>query len=154
MVKKEVKITKKKPKATKKRAKKKIHKVAQNRPSTVAKKKKFLEIFKNNWGYISEACEQVDICRHTYYDWREKDKKFDRDCDNVLESNLDFTENALMRNIRAGISQDIRFALKTKGKDRGYVERTEVVNSGDMSVSIGKLTDDEKESLLRDLKEK
>ena len=42
---------------------------------------------------------------------------------------LDFAESALHNNIREGKETSTIFFLKTRGKKRGYIEKTEVDNT-------------------------
>lgn len=107
-------------------------------------KKRFLEVLKHSRGIISSACESVDMSRQTYYNWLAADEEFKIAVDEVQESMIDFVESKLMEKIN-GISQvsftakgeevvyeqppsdtAIIFYLKTKGKKRGYVEKTEL----------------------------
>jgi len=52
------------------------------------------------------------------------------------ESMLDFAEGKLMENIRAGDNACIIFYLKTQGKGRGYIERTEHTGEGGGPVRV------------------
>lgn len=92
------------------------------------KKKAFLEAYKSTFGNVSQACQIVKMSRQTYYDWKESDKKF-AEALNAIEPEevfIDFAENALTQRIQKGDTTAIIFALKTKGKKRGYVEKQEI----------------------------
>jgi len=82
-------------------------------------------------GNISIACRASRISRQTFYEWKQKHPDFADDVSEVEESLLDFSESMLHKNIADGKEASIFFHLKTKGKERGYVERTETeeVNS-------------------------
>lgn len=112
-------------------------------------KKRFLEILKQSRGIISSACESVDMSRQTYYNWVKDDADFALAVDEVQESMIDFVESKLMQKIN-GIEcmtdkgdvyelppsdTAIIFFLKTKGKKRGYVEKSEVAHSGAINLS-------------------
>ena len=90
------------------------------------KKELFLNIFEKKAGNISIACKAIGIGRRTYYNWIEEDKTFKEDIDNINESLIDFTENKLLQNIKAGKEASIFFFLKCKAKHRGYIERNEL----------------------------
>lgn len=85
----------------------------------------FLKIFKECNGNVSAACESFGCERRTFYYWCEKYEEFRKAADEVREERIDFIENALDKRIKAGDTTAIIFALKTIGKDRGYVERVE-----------------------------
>lgn len=93
--------------------------------STSLKKKAFLEALKANTGNISEASKAVCIDRKTYYNWRDNDPVFAASVESVNESLLDTAESELHKLIKKGNVAAIIFYLKTKGKGRGYIERTE-----------------------------
>jgi len=93
---------------------------------TAANKKAFLEQLKATLGNVTMACEAVRIDRATYYKWKQRDKSFAARVEEVNENALDFAESALKKNIKAGDTTAIIFYLKTRGKDRGYVEKTQI----------------------------
>lgn len=92
---------------------------------TSLKKKAFLEAFALNMGNVSEACNAASIGRTTFYRWCDADPDFRQSVDDVREGLLDMTEGELLKLIKKGDTTAIIFYLKTKGKKRGYVEKTE-----------------------------
>ena len=128
-------MEKKKPtskKASKKPVKKAAPKVKkETREEKIAretqeKKVQVLKIFEKKGANVSATCEAANIGRRTFYYWRENDKDFDAACKDIEEALVDFAESMLMQKISADKDLTaIIFYLKTKGKDRGYVERTE-----------------------------
>ena len=89
--------------------------------------KKFLEAYEKAFGNLTQACKAADINRGTYYSWRNNDPAF---CERMAamepeEMFVDFAEHALAKKIQGGDTTAIIFALKTKGKKRGYIEKTE-----------------------------
>lgn len=94
------------------------------------KKEGFLQSYQKAFGNITQACEAVGISRQTYYNWIQ-DNEFKTALDAVepAEVFLDFTEEKLVKRIMDGDTTAIIFALKTKGKKRGYIERTEVTGA-------------------------
>lgn len=85
----------------------------------------FLDALRITLGNISTACEKAGISRRTYYDWMEHEAFRDR-CEDVNERTVDLVEGELLKNIRSGNVTAQVFYLKSKGKKRGYVERTEL----------------------------
>lgn len=91
------------------------------------KKESFLLAYQKSFGNITIACEAIGIGRRTYYDWLEADEEFKEKVQNTEpdERFIDMAENALQKKIIEGDTTAIIFTLKTKGKKRGYIERTE-----------------------------
>ena len=93
---------------------------------TVQHKKAVLEALELSLGVVTSACKKAGVGRTTFYGWLEDDKEFAKavkELDNVA---LDFAESQLHKQIKEGNPSSTIFYLKTKGKKRGYVERTEV----------------------------
>lgn len=103
---------------------------------TKKKKAQFIDALKQKGGIICKACEAVNINRGTYYLWKENDRDFAEQCREVEESMVDFVESKLMQQINDGDTTATIFYLKTKGKHRGYVEKTEVAGTLDTNVRI------------------
>lgn len=109
-------------------------------------KKAILEQLEKHNGIVTSACASIGLQRSTFYNWLNNDPEFKQAVDEVQEVAIDFVESKLMEKIRGitmlgkggdGDEEDptytlppsdtaIIFYLKTKGKKRGYVERTEV----------------------------
>lgn len=93
---------------------------------TDTKKKAFLEALEKNLGIVANTAKTIGVHRSTYYDWRESDPAFAAAADLIQEVALDFVESKLLKRIADESDTAIIFYLKTKGKSRGYVEKTEV----------------------------
>jgi hypothetical protein len=89
------------------------------------KKEHFLEAFEQAAGNVSVACKKVLISRETYYRYLKEDPEFKQKCEEINESLLDMAETMLLKQIKNDNTTSIIFYLKTKGKSRGYVERSE-----------------------------
>lgn len=94
-------------------------------------KEKFLEEFDKARGIVSLACEVVDIHRSTYYKWREEDEDFRKKLEAIEERNIDMAEAKLLTAIGEENLTATIFYLKTKGRNRGYVEQR------DNNISVG-----------------
>ncbi len=93
--------------------------------SLTKQQKDFLTVFNKVGGNISMACRQANIkSRTTYYRWLENEEFRDA-VENVNESFIDLAESQLRAAVSRGDMNAVFFLLKTKGKSRGYVERTE-----------------------------
>jgi len=89
-------------------------------------KKAMLEALEQSLGVVTTACKKVGIGRTTHYMWLKEDKKYKREVESIEDIALDFAESQLHKQIKDGNTAGTIFYLKTKGKKRGYVERTEV----------------------------
>lgn len=98
----------------------------------IAKKKTFIETLKKNMGNVSATCEAIakstgsTFSRTTYYKWYKADPEFKEAVDSIGEYMIDLAENALYSKIKKGNLTATIFFLKTKGKERGYVEKLQV----------------------------
>lgn len=91
------------------------------------KQKRFLEALDANLGIITQAAKATRISRRSYYNWLDI-PEFKRRVDEINQSTVDFVESKLLQNINNADTTAIIFYLKTKAKDRGYVERVENMN--------------------------
>lgn len=78
-----------------------------------AKRKLLAELEKSGNVYV--ACLKLNISRATFYRWREENKEFRMKSDKAIrhgrENNCDFAEHALMRNIKDGKLDAIKYQL-------------------------------------------
>lgn len=91
-------------------------------------KKAVLESLEKSLGVVTTAVKQAGIARSTFYEWL-KDPEFKKEVDDIQNIALDFAESQLHKQIRDGNTSATIFYLKTKGKNRGYVERQEVTGA-------------------------
>ena len=116
-------------------------------PSTQVRKKAMIQALTDSLGIVSNACRAVGIDRGTHYIWLKEDPEYKADVEDISEVAIDFAESKLhekMNGVTIGkFTPDgelttyeqppsdtaLIFYLKTKGKKRGYVERSEVVQT-------------------------
>ena len=98
-------------------------------------KKALLEALEKTLGVITSACKIVGVNRSTYYDYYKTDSDFREQVDDLSNVVLDFAESQLHKQIQAGNTTATIFYLKTKGKGRGYIERTEYTGKDGESLS-------------------
>ena len=106
-------------------------------------KKEILVALEAYHGIVTDACGSIGLSRSTFYDWLKTDLEFKAAVDEIQETALDFVESKLFQKIN-GISTKshdgevyqqppsdtaIIFYLKTRGKRRGYIERTELTGA-------------------------
>jgi len=112
-------------------------------------KKQMLEALEACLGIVSDAVAIVNIHRSTHYLWMNNDPEYRAAVEALDDVVLDMSESALHRNIKAGDTASIIFHLKTKGKRRGYIERTQVEQR--TVESFETMTDDELDGELAKL---
>lgn len=125
--------------------------------NTADNKKKAIQYFRDLDGNVSAVCRVMNIHRSTFYDWCNTDDDFKLEIEDIKEEQIDFYEQQL-KELARGARYDaldadgnivrlqdkpnptaIIFALKTKGKSRGYVEKTEIeMNVAPVQVTLDK----------------
>lgn len=102
-------------------------------------KREILEALIEFNGIVTNACNSIGLARSTFYNWLNTDNEFKKEVEDIQDVAIDFVESKLMEKIngvkimgREYIYEQppsdtaIIFYLKTKGKKRGYVERSEI----------------------------
>lgn len=126
----------------------------KERISTATKKKLFLNALSKSMGIINAAMQAAGVqSRATIKNWRDKDPKFDsamRECESIAG---DYVETQLFKRIQSGDTTAIIFYCKTKLKDRGFSERTELTGKDGKDLFLQK-TDEELNDEIEELKRK
>ena len=112
-------------------------------------KTKFLEEFARNGGVLKNACLATGVSHYQYYSWRKSDLEFAAAADEVIELQLDYVEDQLLRQIEAGSTSATTFYLKTRGKRRGWNEKYPLTEGKKASANV-----EEMQSLRSDAVEK
>tara|TARA_Y100001972_G_scaffold88971_1_gene108864 strand:+ start:65 stop:508 length:444 start_codon:yes stop_codon:yes gene_type:complete len=99
-------------------------------------KKAILTALEKSLGVVTTACRQVGINRTTYYKYLKEDQEFAKQVKDIENIALDFAESQLHKQISEGNTTATIFLLKTKGKSRGYVERSEIVHDNQVKSTI------------------
>ena len=94
-------------------------------------KRALIEAMESSLGVVTTACKKVGIGRTTYYEYYNTDPAFKEAIDDLQNVAIDFAESQLHKQINEGTVTATIFYLKTKGKNRGYVERQELQTTGD-----------------------
>jgi len=100
-----------------------MSKKSKNNMTVTDKQKKFLELFKANAGLVATACSKFGITRACYYNWYKENPEFAVECDNIQEAQIDMAESSLLSKIKEKDLGATIFYLKTKGRNRGYIEK-------------------------------
>ena len=125
--------------------------------NTIDAKKRALVALRASRCNVTKACEAADIARPTFYMWCEKDEDFKAAVEQIKDERVDFFEQQLIRLMEGAeyesldVNGEIRtlrdkpnptaviFGLKTLGKSRGYVEKTEIeMNVAPVQVTLDK----------------
>lgn len=97
-----------------------------SRTRTQERKQAVIEALQKSLGIVTTACINARVSRSQFYEWLKNDKEFAMAVEDVEDLQLDFVEGKLLQNVKGNDTQSIIFYLKTKGKRRGYTERTEI----------------------------
>ena len=118
------------------------------------KKKAMLKALESSLGVVTTACESVGIKRNSHYRWMNEDEEYRVQVESLTDLAIDFAESKLIELIN-GAHREVStpdgevisikdapntsatiFYLKTRGKKRGYVERTELAGVNDAPIQI------------------
>lgn len=119
-------------------------------------KKAMIEALEKSLGIVTTAALEVGISRKTHYQWLKEDEEYKAEVESLTDAALDYAESKLFEKITgvevaSSVDKDtgepitysvppsdtaIIFYLKTKGKKRGYIERSELQHSGDQESPI------------------
>lgn len=99
-------------------------------------KKALIEALEKSLGVVTTACKLVGVNRTTFYQYIKDDPEFAEAVKDIDEVTIDFAESQLHKQIKDGNTTATIFYLKTKGKKRGYVEKTEIDFSTDNNEEI------------------
>lgn len=116
---------------------------------TIEAKEKILEALKLSLGVKTTACNKAGISRTQLYKWMQDDEEFSAKVNDLRETALDFVESALFGQIQNGSTAATIFYLKTQGKNRGYIERSEV-DIKNTAPDLSGLSTDELKKLLQE----
>lgn len=93
-----------------------------------------IEVIQQAEGNLTDAARLLQCSRTTMHKYVNKYATVRQAYEEETEKAVDFAEGRLMKEIRKGNITAIIFFLKTKGKHRGYVERSEI--GGDVTVKV------------------
>lgn len=104
------------------------------------KKAAMLAALENNLGVVTEAAREAGIGRTTHYLWMNEDEEYKAMVNDLGDVILDFAEAKLHSLVKKGDVASTIFLLKTKGKKRGYVERSELTGADGGPLQIEPIT--------------
>lgn len=92
------------------------------------------EAIKTSEGNLSEAARRLECSRKTVHSYVNRFATVRDAYHEANESFLDEAEGQLRKAVKKGQLPAIMFALKTKGRNRGYVERQELQHEGSLVI--------------------
>jgi hypothetical protein len=116
-----------------------------------------LKVIEAKQGNLSETAKALKVNRRSIYNWINSSKNYKDAYADHSESLIDFAESQLMKSIKKGSDTATIFFLKTKGKGRGYVEKSEIdhtTQGESLNKALEKLTDQELEAKILQLRDK
>ncbi len=119
--------------------------------NSTLKKNAMLEALKKSLGIVTKAVEMVGIDRQTHYNWLKDDADYKAKVEALDDVVLDFAESKLHQSINNGSDTATIFFLKTKGKKRGYIEKSEITQTN-LNVEVQEVTEEMQNELLNTLK--
>jgi hypothetical protein len=95
-----------------------------------------IESIEKHRGIIAVAARALGSSRRTLYNYIEKYPTVKKAYEDANEATIDFVEGKLLDRINKGDTTAMIFFLKTKAKKRGYVEKVETEQSGDLTIRV------------------
>jgi hypothetical protein len=96
----------------------------------------------------------LGVTRDSVYKWIEADPELKQAIETIRESMLDMTEGALFKQISEGNPAAIFFHLKTIGKKRGYIEKSETDITSNGKTILQSMPDEELNRKIEELNQK
>lgn len=96
----------------------------------------YINAIHKHHGIITYVAEELGVHRAAVYRMRERHERVAIALNEARERMTDHVENKLMQRINEGDTTATIFYLKTQGKARGYVERTEVQQTGGLRIEV------------------
>ena len=101
-------------------------KVSTTKQKLTPKKVAMIKALEKSLGIVTTACKTTGTPRGTHYKWMKEDEEYARQARDLDDIVLDFAESQLHKQIKNGNTTATIFMLKTKGRERGYIERKEI----------------------------
>lgn len=105
-----------------------------------------IRVLKEAQGMVYVAARKLGCSHQTVYNYAKRYATVQQVIDEETGHFIDTGELALKRAVLAGEGWAVCFLLKTKGKERGYVERHQLEHSGKIDVST--LSDEQLDAII------
>lgn len=90
-----------------------------NKLTLTKTQKDFIQVYTESLGILSMALQIFQLREDVYNDWMDN-PLFEEEINKIKETSLDFVENQLLKKVKEGDINAIKYYLATKGKHRGY----------------------------------
>ena len=90
------------------------------------KQTQMIQSLRNNLCNVSESCKAANVGRSTHYDWLDKSDTYKKEIKELENDLLDLAEGELLKLIKSGDRSSIFYYLNNKGRERGYMPKTEL----------------------------
>lgn len=87
-------------------------------------------------GNVSALAKSYRVSRKAVLDWIAEDPAAQQALKDARETALDNAEDALGNAVKKGEAWAVCFYLKTQGKGRGYVEKSEIDHGGQIKIVV------------------
>lgn len=128
-------------------------------PKLNPRQSKFLEYGVKTLGNVTAAIFAFNqrhpknkLHRRSHYFWYDNDPEYRKAWDELKEVQVDFYEEALRKTAMDGSAQASIFALRAKGRKRGWIDKQHIEHSGSVSDPLS--AEEVKEQIKRLLKKK
>jgi len=112
------------------------------------RKAKIIESIKQTQGLLTLAARKAGVTYWTLWDYGRRYPEVRQAIDEAKESVLDFAEGKLYEQIKDGNIAAIIFFLKTRGKERGFIERSEITGAeGEPLLNVNVMSDETKQDI-------
>ena len=95
-----------------------------------------IDVIPGTGGIISTIASALGCTWITAKKYIENKPSVKQAYEDELEATIDLAEGVILRSIKRNDSADAKWFLSRKGKDRGWVERTEITGKDGEAVSI------------------
>lgn len=101
------------------------------------RKRLFIGALVDSFGNVTNAAKKLGIRRRRHYHRMETDEEYKRAVDDIQNVCKDFAETALFKHMAEHYTPVI-FYLKTKARDRGYVEKVDFGNIENVTLQFAR----------------
>lgn len=99
-------------------------------------KNKCLKAIEGTGGIIQKVVDRLGVSRVAYWEFEKKYPELKQAREMEKEKQVDMSEHQLFKANRNGEKWAVNKILSTLGKNRGYVEKQEIENSGSINNNI------------------